>query len=319
MDRDDTTERALAVKIAAGGWGLHDELSAIQGQARQTWRIADHWLSAVDDRRFEALQRERRLLQELQCECSRSEIGIQVPEPVSTDDGRYEVHFEGRAWRVTKHLQGFRPNDDLAVTFVEASSALVKVHRALRSLPEELAVGDSAIAGLRPMLDQAFRRDWEPLTDDPQERELVEGVAQFVVPLLERLESEPVQLIHGDWATPNLLVSDPSTGAVTGVLDWEFCTVGPIVADLATLASTVLMWSRLPAKPRLIQSIADAYGGDLEPDLLSAAIAAKWFRNYWWARADLERTGWDSAVAVMSRQPGRLRSTFAYCASLRGG
>jgi Ser/Thr protein kinase RdoA (MazF antagonist) len=318
VDKDDTTERAMARRVAEAGWGLRGLLSPIQGQARQTWRIANCWLTAVDDSRFKALRREHRLLQELRREGTCSDLGINVPKPLLTKSGEYEFVFAGRVWRVTRHLSGVRPNDDLPTTYVEAALALAKVHRALRSFPSELAVGDSVITGLRSALERTLHRNWETVTTDRDERSLVEAVADVLDSHLVRLENAPGQLIHGDWATPNLLVNDPDVGVVTGVLDWEFCTVGPIVADLATLASTVLMWSKLPAKQGIIQSIVDTYAGDIDVDLLGVAIAAKWFRNYWWAREDLERTGWESAVDVMNRQPLRLRATLAYIDAVRG-
>ena len=67
--------------------------------------------------------------------------------------------------------------------------------------------------------------------------------------LLERLTR--VSLVHSDLNPKNVLV-DPATGAVTGLVDWEFCHAGMPVADLGNLL-------RFDREPMFAQAVLDSY------------------------------------------------------------
>ncbi len=69
-------------------------------------------------------------------------------------------------------------------------------------------------------------------------------------------------LVHGDFG-PNNLLLDPSTMAVTAVLDWEFAHVGTPVEDLAWCEWIVRMHH--PDRVDLLDAFFRAYGGEV-PD-----------------------------------------------------
>ena len=97
------------------------------------------------------------------------------------------------------------------------------------------------------------------------------------------------------------------------VLDWQLCSVGPVITDIAHAVSGALMWSRLAVEP-VVDSMFAEYGAEADRRLLGPAMAAYWFRNYWWARDELRRD--ERHRAAMERQPGRLRSVMDYVESL---
>lgn len=66
-------------------------------------------------------------------------------------------------------------------------------------------------------------------------------------------QSTPV-IMHGDFRLSNLLVRE---GVITAVLDWELCTVGDALADLAWLLDD---W-RAPADPRIVMPSPTRAGG----------------------------------------------------------
>lgn len=74
-------------------------------------------------------------------------------------------------------------------------------------------------------------------------------VADQAQTLLETLTR--VSLVHSDLNPKNVLV-DPATGAVTGLVDWEFCHAGMPVADLGNLL-------RFDREPVFAQAVLDSY------------------------------------------------------------
>ena len=60
-----------------------------------------------------------------------------------------------------------------------------------------------------------------------------------------------VSLVHSDLNPKNVLVN-PATGAVTGLVDWEFCHAGMPVADLGNLL-------RFDREPVFAQAVLDGY------------------------------------------------------------
>jgi Ser/Thr protein kinase RdoA (MazF antagonist) len=121
-------------------------------------------------------------------------------------------------------------------------------------------------------------------------------MARWLAARLDALDQLPCQLVHGDWATPNLLMSpdDPPR----------------IVADLAQAASTVLIWSSFRDKNLVVRKILDVYGDGAQTRLLGVAMGAFWFWNYWRGREELQRE--PRARSAMNRQPARLRTVLAF-------
>jgi aminoglycoside phosphotransferase (APT) family kinase protein len=290
VDAGGGIDDALAREVAETGWGRREELSSVHvGLNRLTWKVGhDLWLTGIDDDRLQILQRENVLLQEVRAACARSNLRLDVPEVVRTVEGEDVIRRGGRAFRATAHIRGVRPDDNRLESFAESMLVLRRLHPILRELPADLAVLDPGVAEVRRMLTRCLSGHWEPVTNDTAERVLVYRVAEWLAPRLARLEEAPTQLIHGDWATPNLLVDDASRGHVVAVLDWQLCSIGPVMADVAHAVSGALMWSQLVTEP-VVDAIFDSYGAGADRRLLGPAMAAYWFRNYWWAREELDR------------------------------
>ena len=305
----------LAQQVAERGWGRREELSPPHlGLNRLTWKVGeDLWLTGIDEDRAELLEGENRLLHELRSTCAASTVQFDVPEVVRTVDGDDVIRHGGRAFRATANILATRPDGNRAETYRGTTLALRSVHALLREIPPELGVLPPALTEVGELLNHCLADDWAPVTTNPSEPALVRAVADYLAPRMVRLQDAPQQLIHGDWSTPNLLVDDPSTGHVVAVLDWQLCSVGPVIADIAQAVSGALMFADVAVEP-VVDSIFATYGAGADRGLLGPAMAAYWFRNYWWSRDEVRR---DERLRVgMDRQPGRLRSVLEYAESL---
>jgi aminoglycoside phosphotransferase (APT) family kinase protein len=91
--------------------------------------------------------------------------------------------------------------------------------------------------------------------------------------LLDGLPPQRVSVVaHGDFRLPNLLLSD---GHIAAVLDWELCTVGDPLADLAWLLDD---W-RSPEEPAIsIPSPTRAGGFPTRAELVETYVAETGFR-----------------------------------------
>ncbi|MGH3357842.1 MAG: phosphotransferase family protein [Nocardioidaceae bacterium] len=88
--------------------------------------------------------------------------------------------------------------------------------------------------------------DWQ---DDAYEQLLsVAGTAQALLDEVDR-----TCLVHSDFNPKNLLV-DPATGALTGLLDWEFAHAGSPAADLGNLL-------RFDREPEFVDGVVGGYLG----------------------------------------------------------
>lgn len=79
-------------------------------------------------------------------------------------------------------------------------------------------------------------------------------------------------LVHSDFNAKNVLV-DPSTGEVTGLLDWEFAHAGSPFADIGNL----LRFERRPVFERAVRATYSELVVDAPDDLLDRARAADLF------------------------------------------
>jgi hypothetical protein len=91
---------------------------------------------------------------------------------------------------------------------------------------------------------------------------------------------EPAEVVcHGDFAPYNMVFTD---GRPTGVVDWDTATPGPRVWDLAYLAYRLVPLTgaddvRVPRdgtarRAHRLRLLCDAYGADLGPDAVLAAV-----------------------------------------------
>jgi Ser/Thr protein kinase RdoA (MazF antagonist) len=308
---DDRQEYELARHVAAEGWGCRDALSEVHlgGDGRRTWRVGHElWLTASHD--AEALGRENSLLARLAPVLDESEATFTVPTPLPAAHGDLTFMCDGFGWRATRHIFGRRPDDDVLDTYRQSAVTLRRLHEILRLLPDDSAVAMPVTDQSRGFVAHVLGSDWETITDDPSERHDVVQMARWLAARLDGLDQVPCQLIHGDWATPNLLMSPDDPPRIIAVLDWQFAMIGPIIADLAQAASTVLMWSSFRDKSLVIREVLDVYGDDAQTRLLGVAMGAFWFWNYWRGREELQRE--PRARSALNRQPARLRTVLAF-------
>ncbi len=116
--------------------------------------------------------------------------------------------------------------------------------------------------------------DGTPLGEWPTEdREGLFALAETAQPQLDTVDR--VCLVHSDFNAKNILV-DPTTGSVTGLLDWEFAHAGSPFTDLGNLL-------RFERRPDLADAVLRTYGESV-PDapadpgeLLARARAADLF------------------------------------------
>ncbi len=97
--------------------------------------------------------------------------------------------------------------------------------------PDQIGLGE--LGRKEAYLDRQLKR-WAGQWEKSKTREL---------PIMEQahrllVEAKPDQkytgIVHGDYRLGNMLV-DPASGSLTGVLDWELCTLGDVLADVGYL------------------------------------------------------------------------------------
>jgi aminoglycoside phosphotransferase (APT) family kinase protein len=95
------------------------------------------------------------------------------------------------------------------------------------------AIGLGELGKREGYLDRQLRR-WTTQWDSSKTREL--PTIDRVVELLraKKPEQHHTGIVHGDYRLGNCMVSR-ETGAVVGVLDWELCTLGDLMADVGYL------------------------------------------------------------------------------------
>ena len=156
---------------------------------------------------------------------------------------------------------------------------------------------------------------WSPLTGDPDEQELLERTCSWLLHRLDRFESLPRQLIHGDW-TPRNVLFDPITpvGRLAAVLDFESTAIDPVHVDLSHTCSTLLMWSGLDQVEARIQEVVSYYGQLTQTQIeftdILTAMLAHWFCHYWSWRERLETS--TQHHEVTNRLSLRIRSVLQF-------
>jgi aminoglycoside phosphotransferase (APT) family kinase protein len=156
---------------------------------------------------------------------------------------------------------------------VTAANSLIDVMVQLHNV-DPSAIGLGELGKREGYLDRQLHR-WTTQWDNSKTREL--PAIDRVVELLR--EKKPEQhhtgIVHGDYRLGNCMVSR-ETGAVIGVLDWELCTLGDLMADVGYLlvyyTDASKDWSRandpsgaggFPTRQALLDRYAAASGRDL--------------------------------------------------------
>lgn len=300
------------------GWGCHDRSvsGAHLGVSRLTWKVDGlGWLSAVQLAEEPELTREHRLL--AQIGPALAELGMAVPQPVPTVDGSDRAVVGPWCWRLTSHLAGRSPDVDEADEYRGTTAGLARIHRVMGALDRSLAVRSPGIGELvRRGLDLAPAWSSSPLARQSGEGDAVARLADWLRSRVDQLTE--TQLVHGDWATPNLLVQGSGKGLrLVGVLDWQDVAVGSPLMDLAQAASSALMWSGRPDPAPSLHSILEGYQAGGGPavglDHLAVGVAAYWLAQYARLRQRADGGGFDPHLeGILERNPKRLASALAF-------
>ena len=295
--------------ILAKHWSM-DERAVLTdlGVSRRTWRVGGragqgYWLSQCEGWRAAELADRAQLVEWLRCFFSEARFSIFVPDAVPAEDGRLVVSDGGYGWCLTRHLEGFHPDNGAAGTYPVITEGLARFHLELRSFAEHAPalVPAGICMRARQCVERFDPATFVAFTDDPREEELLARAGAWLLPRLGRFELLPRQLIHGDWTPRNLLLNASDHGArVTAVLDFESMAHDPVEVDLASICSTLLMWSGLDRSEERITDVLRRYerlsGAPIERGDIRTAMLAHWLCHYWSWRDRLCRGGFGEEV-----------------------
>jgi Ser/Thr protein kinase RdoA (MazF antagonist) len=241
--------------------------------------------------------REHRLLRRL----AAAGLPYRVPRPWPSRDGATLIESSWGAISLNDWIDGHRPDLDRPDAARLAGRALAELDRALATVPPEDAPFDWLGPDLRlATIDQELVTALAAagLPEDP-----AEWLRQRAVPPV-REPDLPVQLIHGDAAASNLLVTEEPELGVSGILDFEVAGRDLRINDLVILLfqSGVLDGADWPAKTA---ALVGGYAEVITPEpaeimIIPSLIAARALGTVGW-RATRWRTGLDSVQDVADR------------------
>lgn len=235
-------------------WGRRASAERVHvGVNKATWRVADGWLTCDVARRAGQVARMHRLLARLSATPG---LDIDVPVVIPTREGEELVRYADRVWWLTRHVDGRQPDPRSMADTVAVASGLARLHGALRTLPDGLAVVDDTVVSLFERATDLVASG--RLAFSPDDRKVLSHAEAVARAWLPRLVAEGPQLIHGDPANPNLRVRDEPV-RLGGVLDWDQARRDVVLADLATVAQTVVFRSGTTAPRESLDEMAEAY------------------------------------------------------------
>ncbi|GAC1648561.1 MAG: phosphotransferase family protein [Ktedonobacteraceae bacterium] len=131
--------------------------------------------------------------------------------------------------------------------------------------PDSVGLGN---LGQREGYIERQLRRWSKQWEGQSPRQLPEWEEVRARLAVQLPRAQRVSIVHGDYRLGNLIVAE---GAVRAVLDWELCTLGDPLADLAYLANT---WLR-PDEPELWDCAPTRIGGFPELETLLTRYASR--------------------------------------------
>jgi aminoglycoside phosphotransferase (APT) family kinase protein len=225
-ERTDLTPPLVATVIAGGRSNLTYRLADAAGRVLVLRRPPLHGvLESAHD-----VAREHRILTAL--------AGTDVPVPRCLGlEATGEV--TGAPFYVMEHVDGVVVRDAAVARSAlgppvraAASRDLIDVLVRLHAVDID-AVGLGSLARREDYLARQLAR-WKRQLDQVRSRD-VSILDEVHERLTARIPAQgPAGIVHGDYRLDNLLL-DPTTGAVTAVLDWELTTLGDPLADLGLL------------------------------------------------------------------------------------
>lgn len=260
IEKHDLDTQARQVVLS---WNVDgDPIRVDRGVNKATWRVGDFWLSSDFTSARDQVGRLAALLSVVAAEFGGD---IEVPRFVSSADGPIVV-AHGRAWWMTRHIDGRHPDPAVPSDMAAVASGLALMHRRLSRVPREYAVSSETCEGL-------FRLGEKLVNDDrlrfaPDDLTIAREAAAVVAARLESLRRPGLQITHGDPSNPNLFVTG-SPLRLTGAIDWDYARYDLLVSDIATMAQTILFRSGTDRPREYLQEVMAAYvaAGGLEMSL----------------------------------------------------
>jgi homoserine kinase type II len=229
----------------AGEQGTNNQTFLVSyGQQRYVLRVSG-FLSAED------VRAEHRILRRLR----QGRLPFQVPEPVAAPGGRTVIETAAGPASLCRWLPGVHPGMDGEAAFERLGRTAGHLSAALADVPLADALRDWRTD------PRWIRPDDPPVTAvcgelrsagmSAGQAELLDAAASRVGRWWPQARDLPAQVIHGDLAPSNVL-TQPGTGEVTGLLDFELAGAGFRVQDImaALYNSTALSvpdWPRRTA------------------------------------------------------------------------
>jgi homoserine kinase type II len=221
---------------------------------------------------------------------------LPVSAPVAARDGRHQVEIDGVSMCLQREVAG----DLLDVTdpdqLDDGGMVLARLHTALVSYPSAQRIPGLS-APSEPLAAQIV--DWL----DSSAAHVPAAACRTLRRLVTEVSSEqlPVQLIHGDFRSANIICAGQQ---VVAVLDFEEARLGHRVVDLAR--SAVLIGTRFhdwgPVTPEVRAGLLDGYQSVCR---LTRIEIAWWDALVLWFSLTMipdgaDPTGWRSAATVVS-------------------
>ncbi len=185
------------------------------------------------------------------------ELPFAVPSPVRSRDGDAVAVLETAQGPRLATLFARIPGEPAAITRATArlaGGALARLDSALTRLELPLAA-PATLADVHPLVPDPLGAI-EDLGLDRAARDTARAAFERVLVEHEPLAALPRQLVHGDFAFPNLLVQ---RGTVTGLLDFEFAGPDVRAADLACAMYVTAVRGGERARWELLGGLAAAY------------------------------------------------------------
>ncbi len=242
-------------------------------------------------------------MKRLRCFLGDEHRSISVPEVVLSLNEQIVVKEGGYGWCVTGHLPGFHPDMGDPTIYPALAEGLARFHREVRffSARQPADLSEGICTNARKSIARIQANQFVPFTEYPDEQELLVRAGEWLRPRLQEFEILPRQMIHGDWTPRNVLFAS-SGGRIylNAVLDFEAMALDPVHVDVASMCSTLLMWSGLDDVVELIDGLLNTYesvsGRHLERDHVFTAMLAHWLCNYWSWRDRIEDGGFGQEV-----------------------
>ena len=156
----------------------------------------------------------------------------------------------GAPFYIMEYVEGVVIADDVVsaaclpdpATRRSLSDSAIDVLAALHTAdPDTIGLGD--LGRKDAYLDRQLKR-WVTQWEKAKTRELPEMDEAHELLVTAKPEQRYTGIVHGDYRLGNML-SDPRSGTVKAVLDWELCTLGDVLADVGYILNN---WGQ-PGEP----------------------------------------------------------------------